>query len=136
MVPAAYASIAAGSPKKVGDVRASRSAELVDMAIPAATQRVSPPHRTPPSALRLRRLGLGLTLEEVALAAGLNRQWVGVLERGGASPRWNTALALAGVLGCDPQEIFPPENGCDPEQNRVTVTTELVGQSHHATNQL
>ena len=88
----------------------------------------------PPSPLRLRRLSLGLKVEDVALAAGLNRQWLTVLEKGGASPRWTTVLALAEVLDCDPQDIFPPNNDYDPELNRVIVTTQQVDCAHHATD--
>jgi DNA-binding XRE family transcriptional regulator len=91
------------------------------MTVSTATKRVYP-RRMPPSPLRLRRLSLGLTVADVARAAGLNRQWVTVLEKDGASPRWRTALALAEVLGCDPRDIFPPKNDSDPEwviRNRV-----------------
>jgi transcriptional regulator with XRE-family HTH domain len=94
------------------------------------------PRSTPPSPLRLRRLSLGLTVQDVAGAAGLNRQWLTVLERGGAYPRWRTALALAEVLDCDPLEIFPPENDDDPEASRVAVTTKQVDCAHRALDSL
>jgi transcriptional regulator with XRE-family HTH domain len=87
----------------------------------------------PPSALRLRRLALGLTAEDVAREAGLNRRWVGVLERGGASPTWRTALALAEVLEADPRELFP-SNDDGPAANRTEVTTKPVAGAHHATD--
>jgi len=69
----------------------------------------------------------------VADAAGLNRQWVTVLERGGASPRWTTVLALARALDCSPLELFPPENDDDPAADRAEVQTQQVDCAHHAT---
>jgi transcriptional regulator with XRE-family HTH domain len=83
----------------------------------------------------LRPLSLGLTIGDVATAARLNRQWLAVLERGGASPRWRTALALAEALDCDPQDIFPPEKVYDPESSRAADETQQVDSSHRATAQ-
>lgn len=61
----------------------------------------------PPSPLRLRRLTLGLTQQEVADAAGMNRQWLGVLEREEARPYLETAYDIAATLGCKVEDIFP-----------------------------
>jgi|ERR1022692_2836256 DNA-binding XRE family transcriptional regulator len=78
---------------------------------------------TLPSALRLRRLTLGLLQSDVARAAGLSRNQVIQLEAGRSVPRWPTAHALAEVLGCEPRDIFPAQNDHDPEASRAVEKT-------------
>lgn len=52
------------------------------------------------------RLQRGLTVQQVATAAGMNRVHVGVIERGGNSPNLRTFVALSYALGADPTEVL------------------------------
>jgi transcriptional regulator with XRE-family HTH domain len=56
-----------------------------------------------------RRLALGLTQREVALAAGVSQQAVSYIERGVGIPRVTTLVRLSRVLGTDLATLFPPE---------------------------
>jgi putative transcriptional regulator len=66
---------------------------------------------TLPSPLRVYRVARNLTQAELAERAGVARITVGALERGENVPQLGTARALAAALGCDPDELFPPDDG-------------------------
>ena len=55
--------------------------------------------------LRLLREEAGLTQEVLAHRADLNRNYVGLLERGERSPTIDTVFALAAVLAVDPHVL-------------------------------
>jgi transcriptional regulator with XRE-family HTH domain len=59
-----------------------------------------------PSPLALLRFRSGLTQEELAERAGIARESVSRLERGGM-PQFTTAAALARALGVPVDAIFP-----------------------------
>jgi transcriptional regulator with XRE-family HTH domain len=104
------------------------------MAVSPAIAQDSQPRRMPPSALRLRRLALGLRQEDVACAVGMTRQWVAILEAGRAVPSWPTAHAIADYLGSDPRELFPtPQNKPRPRVNRAAATVQMDSGHRHAT---
>ncbi len=63
------------------------------------------PPRTPPGPLRLRRLTLGATQEQIAERAGISRELVR-LEAHRCSPSLRTALALGEALNADPLSLF------------------------------
>ncbi|EWT01444.1 XRE family transcriptional regulator [Intrasporangium oryzae NRRL B-24470] len=50
-------------------------------------------------ALRRARVDAGLTQEELAERVGVGRQWVTLLERGRANPRWENLRVAFDVLG-------------------------------------
>ena len=60
-----------------------------------------------PSPLRRRRLELGLSLERLAVQAGLTRPTVTLAERAPFLASERTKRALAQVLGVPPEELFP-----------------------------
>ncbi|HEX3111595.1 MAG TPA: helix-turn-helix transcriptional regulator [Thermoanaerobaculia bacterium] len=53
--------------------------------------------------LRIKR---GLQVQQLAHLTGLSRAHVGVIERGGNSPKLRTFLAISQALGADPMEIL------------------------------
>ncbi len=61
------------------------------------------------SQLRRRRLELGLTQTELALAAGVSRQLVAAVEAGVNTPAVDAGLRLARALGCAVEELFASE---------------------------
>jgi transcriptional regulator with XRE-family HTH domain len=54
---------------------------------------------------RLRRNG-GLTQEELADRAGLNRNYIGMIEREETAPTVDALEQIAGALGIDPVALF------------------------------
>jgi transcriptional regulator with XRE-family HTH domain len=56
--------------------------------------------------LRAVRLRAGKSQEAVAIAAGIHRTEVGLIERGKRMPRYDTILKLAGSLEVEPSEFF------------------------------
>ncbi len=79
--------------------------------------------RTPPNALRLRRLALGLRQQDVADVAGISREQIGKLETGQATdPHLSTVQALACALGCVADDLFPL-NDDDRAPTRSHATT-------------
>jgi transcriptional regulator with XRE-family HTH domain len=54
---------------------------------------------------RLRRNG-GLTQEELADRAGLNRNYIGMIEREENAPTVDALEQIAGALGIDPVALF------------------------------
>jgi len=63
----------------------------------------------PATRLRLRRLELGLSAQQLAAEASIGRGTLQRLEVGECGPRLDTARALAAALECDPLELFPAE---------------------------
>jgi y4mF family transcriptional regulator len=51
------------------------------------------------SALRARRLALGMTQADLAASAGVSRQWLNELERGKATASLDLVLAVLEALG-------------------------------------
>jgi transcriptional regulator with XRE-family HTH domain len=58
------------------------------------------------SALRRRRVELGITQTELAGSAGVSRQLVAAVEAGVNTPAVDAALRLAQVLGCSAEDLF------------------------------
>ncbi|MDH1308330.1 helix-turn-helix domain-containing protein [Pseudomonas fulva] len=56
--------------------------------------------------LRERRKGAGLTQEKLALEAGVQRNYVSLIERGVHQPTINIIFKLAAALGCRPSDLF------------------------------
>lgn len=52
--------------------------------------------------LRECRASAGISQEELALRAGLDRTYISLLERGRRQPTLTTLFALAGILGVSP----------------------------------
>jgi DNA-binding XRE family transcriptional regulator len=61
-----------------------------------------------PSALRLRRLTLGLRQADLADRAGISREQVVRLELKHCEPTWGTAHSVAAALASKPEDLFPP----------------------------
>lgn len=61
--------------------------------------------------IRMYRLGKGLTLEELATAAGLTKSYLSKVERGKSSPSIAIAMRIAQELQVDAAEIFGPTPG-------------------------
>ncbi len=57
------------------------------------------------SAVHQLRVARGLSQERLALDGGINRRFVGAIERGQQSPTYETLLKLANGLGTDVAEI-------------------------------
>lgn len=56
-------------------------------------------------ALRQRRQEAGLSQENLALEAGIERVYVSLLERGKRQPTFHMIVKLAGALGCSAADI-------------------------------
>ena len=56
--------------------------------------------------LRRLRLERGLSQEDLALAAGLQRKYISLLERADYKPKITTVFSLAEALGCRPSELI------------------------------
>lgn len=56
--------------------------------------------------VRRQRALYGLTQGDLAEAAGLSRQQVGLIESGRVDPRLSSLVALADALGCELVEIL------------------------------
>jgi DNA-binding XRE family transcriptional regulator len=68
-------------------------------------------------ALNLRRLRVsrGISQDDLALAADIERAYAGHLERGGKNPTVTTLEKLAIALSCDISELFSPlPDGANP----------------------
>ena len=78
---------------------------------------VQPDGDTPPGALgarlRDRRKGLGLTLRQVAEAAGLTPGFISQIERGLAAPSLSSLAAVARALRAEPGDFFTQPPGPD-----------------------
>jgi transcriptional regulator with XRE-family HTH domain len=61
----------------------------------------------PGSPLVVFRVAKGLTQAQLAAAAGISTETVSNIERGVYRPLPLTARALAGALGCEPEELVP-----------------------------
>lgn len=58
--------------------------------------------------VRKLREGLSLTQEELALSSGLNRAYIGYIERGERNPSTTTLSKIAKVLKVPIHELFVP----------------------------
>jgi DNA-binding XRE family transcriptional regulator len=78
--------------------------------------------------LRGRRLELGLSQAEVASAAGLSRQLVSAVESGRNVPSVSAALAIAGALTAEVEDLFgpPPVSEWEPVLGDVPPERTLV----------
>ncbi len=56
--------------------------------------------------LRTHRVRLGLSQQDLALAAGVTRQTIGAIEAGGGAPTAGVALRLARALACRVEDLF------------------------------
>lgn len=72
----------------------------------------SPPYKIP-SDLRLRRVTLGLTQQELAQLAQVSRDYIGRLEQKRHRPSLAIAQRLGAALACSPSDLFP-----DTQENR------------------
>lgn len=78
--------------------------------------------------LRKARDRAGMSQEELAELAGLNRTAVGQLERAETSPRLATVIRLAGALNLEPADLVtslrwePPSSSPAPEGGFVLKT--------------
>jgi transcriptional regulator with XRE-family HTH domain len=70
-----------------------------------------------PSPLAIHRFSAGLTQAELGARAGRTRATVANLEAGRNKPRRLTAESLAAVLGVEPSDLFPNDDG--PAANRA-----------------
>lgn len=71
------------------------------------------------SEIRQARLAAGLSQEQLALRAGVDRTYVSMLEREIHSPTVDTLFALCRVLGVRPSQIMSRvEQGYRPERKR------------------
>ena len=77
------------------------------------------PHRTAPGSLRLRRLTIGATQEEIAERAGISREQLVRLEAQTCAPSLRTALALAEALDADLLTLFPTQSGGERQLGRA-----------------
>ena len=58
--------------------------------------------------LRRLRVAKGISQDDLALSAGIERSYAGHLERGGKNPTVTTLAKLATALSCDISELFAP----------------------------
>jgi transcriptional regulator with XRE-family HTH domain len=69
--------------------------------------------------IRKARLAAGLSQEQLALRAGVDRTYVSMLERGLNSPTVDTLIALCGVMSVPASEIVARvEHGYRPRRKR------------------
>lgn len=67
--------------------------------------------------VRLLRVAKGLSQDDLALSAGIERAYVGYLERGTKNPTATTLQKLAAALDCNVAELFnEPVQGATPPQ--------------------
>ncbi|MBK5233094.1 MAG: helix-turn-helix transcriptional regulator [Thermoleophilia bacterium] len=66
----------------------------------------SPDHVALGKAVREIRLAKGFSQEQLALESGLDRTYVGGVERGERNPSYGSLLKLAKALGISPSEIL------------------------------
>jgi len=59
--------------------------------------------------LRWRRRAAGLSVEELATAAGCSKGHISMIENGHRDARTPTLVAIARALGCEISELMPPE---------------------------
>lgn len=52
----------------------------------------------------------GKSLNKIALAAGISRQFMGDIVRGASKPSTDVALRIAGVLGCTVNDLSNEKN--------------------------
>lgn len=81
--------------------------------------------------LRLARLALGLSQQELARSAGITRQAVAGLESGRFEPSLRVALGLSVTLGQSVEELFGPEPAAKPLE--VTTIDEVATGSRVVT---
>jgi transcriptional regulator with XRE-family HTH domain len=70
---------------------------------------------TPAASLKALRLRAGLTQEELAKKAGLDRPWVNQMERGNRPITASPAEKLAAALGVSPAELGAEAQSLEPE---------------------
>lgn len=66
----------------------------------------SPEHQALGNAIRTLRRAQGLSQERLALEAGLDRAYVGTIERGQRNATYGTLLKLAATLGVPLSEVI------------------------------
>lgn len=73
-------------------------------------------------ALNLRRIRVSknLSQDELALRAGVERAYVGYIERAAKNPTIQTLAKLAGALNCEVRDFF--ETDIDVESSKVTLS--------------
>lgn len=59
--------------------------------------------------LRLKRKSAGLSQEQLAYASGLDRSYVGKVERGQVNVTLETICILANTLSCSPKDLIPED---------------------------
>lgn len=60
--------------------------------------------------IREKRKNFGLSQDAFALAAGIDRSYVGRIERGEVRITVEKLYQLASVLECDPSSLLPPQS--------------------------
>lgn len=59
--------------------------------------------------LRLKRRSVGLSQEQLAYASGLDRSYVGKIERGQVNVTIERVYILARTIGCSPKDLIPED---------------------------
>jgi len=59
--------------------------------------------------LRAVRISKGFSQEHLAYAAGIDRGYVGKMERGEANPSIEKLYLLAKTIGCSPKDLIPDD---------------------------
>jgi transcriptional regulator with XRE-family HTH domain len=62
-----------------------------------------------PAEIRNRRIGLGLSMRELAQRADLSLNTIYRVEKGGEAAHGRTARSLASALGCTPADLITKE---------------------------
>src|SRR5271169_2875311 len=80
------------------------------------------------TALKRRRLDLGLSQEELANRAGLHRTYITDVERGSRNPSLDTIQKLAGALQVALSELFLQieSAGADPPPSKSVEAVEIL----------
>ena len=63
--------------------------------------------------VRAARLAAGVSQEELAFMAGIDRTYASQIERAIANPSLGITCALADALGCNPIDLLTPRNLSD-----------------------
>jgi transcriptional regulator with XRE-family HTH domain len=57
--------------------------------------------------IRSKRHQIGMTIEELAEAAGLHHNYIGSVERGERNIALENIIVIAKALGCSPKDLMP-----------------------------
>ncbi|RLC70352.1 MAG: XRE family transcriptional regulator [Chloroflexi bacterium] len=71
------------------------------------------------SRVRNLRKRCGLSQELLALKAGIDRTYIGRIERGKANPTLITIIKISAALGVNPQALFPDSSKNGQQKERM-----------------